>query len=140
MELHPQLRQDTHRLGRLPFCDILLHQNGIVPWVILVPDTSETDLLGLPEEQRNQALAETALAGEILRRIPGITKLNFAAIGNVVPQLHLHVIGRHPGDHCWPKPVWGNLTEQRQYAADDIASFRQQFHAGAELRGWLLRD
>ena len=105
-EIHPQLLADCHRLGRLEFCHVLLNRNAVLPWFILVPETAVTDLLDLPETERTAALHEAAIIGQWIKRHFGYGKINFAAIGNVVPQLHLHVVGRKPGDRCWPAPVW----------------------------------
>ncbi len=120
MPIHPQLLQDCFHLGRLPTCDVLLHRNALIPWFILVPETEQTDLLELPMDHRNAAMQEAALAGELMKKHFGVPKLNFAAIGNVVPQLHLHVVGRRPEDQCWPKPVWGNLTQQADYLDSEV--------------------
>jgi diadenosine tetraphosphate (Ap4A) HIT family hydrolase len=119
-EIHSQLLADCHRLGKLPLCHVLLHKNGRIPWFILVPQTNVTDLLDLPEAHRSVAMAEAAAVSEFVKKTLGWAKVNFAAIGNVVPQLHLHVVGRKPGDACWPAPVWGNLTETREYSAAEL--------------------
>lgn len=111
---------DCHRLGRFDFCHVLLHKNALLPWFILVPHTVVTDLLDLPEDRRHAALREAALVAELIIKFLGCPKINFAAIGNVVPQLHLHVVGRKPDDPCWPAPVWGHLTESREYSANRV--------------------
>ncbi len=135
MELHPHLLRDCHRLGRLPECELLLHRNALIPWLILVPETVQTDLLALPSEQRNSVMEEVVLAGQVINDFFSREKLNFAAIGNVVSQLHLHVIGRHAGDSCWPKPVWGNLTESSEYSTDEVDAAREAVYREAEARG-----
>ncbi|HWL08975.1 MAG TPA: HIT domain-containing protein [Planctomicrobium sp.] len=122
MVLHSQLLADCHHLGRLPQCEVLLHRNAIIPWIILVPDTEETDLLAIPGDQRNHVMEEAALIRRVVQEYFQRKKINFAAIGNVVPQLHLHVVGRQEGDHCWPRPVWGNLTETREYTSPDVTA------------------
>ena len=129
-EIHFQLLADCHRLGRLEFCHVLLNKNAALPWFILVPETSVADLLDLPAAQRAAALSESAVIGQMIKRRLGYAKINFAAIGNVVPQLHMHIVGRKPDDPCWPAPVWGNLTESREYPAQRIAKIRE----------WLVRD
>ena len=115
---------DCHRLGRFDFCHLLLHKNALLPWFILVPHTAVTGLLDLPEERRNATLREAALIADLIKRFFGYPKINFAAIGNIVPQLHLHVVGRKPDDPCWPAPVWGHLNESRQYSASEIEEIR----------------
>jgi diadenosine tetraphosphate (Ap4A) HIT family hydrolase len=128
--IQPQLLADCHRLGRLEFCHVLLNKNASLPWFILVPETAVADLLDLPEAQRSAALNEAAVIAQLIKSHLDHTKINFAAIGNIVPQLHLHVVGRKPGDPCWPAPVWGNLTESREYSVQRIA----------EIRELLIRD
>jgi diadenosine tetraphosphate (Ap4A) HIT family hydrolase len=129
-EIHPQLLADCHRLGKLAFCQVLLHKNAVLPWFILVPQTGSSDLLDLAEEQRTTAINEAAVIGQFIKRHLGYGKINFAAIGNVVPQLHLHIVGRKPDDPCWPAPVWGHLTESREYEAGHVEA----------IRGRLVRD
>ena len=121
-EIHPQLLHDCHRLGQLRLCHVLLHKNAAVPWLILVPDTAPTgDLLDLAEHVRNLAMDEAAIAARFIKNEFAVSKINFAAIGNIVPQLHLHVVGRHADDPCWPAPVWGNLVETNGYSTARIA-------------------
>ena len=122
-EIHPQLLHGCHRLGQLRLCHILLHKNAAVPWLILVPETVSTgDLLDLPEHVRNVALDEAAIAARFIKNEFAVSKINFAAIGNVVSQLHLHVVGRCANDPCWPAPVWGNLVETDGYSTERIAN------------------
>jgi diadenosine tetraphosphate (Ap4A) HIT family hydrolase len=121
-EIHPQLLHDCHRLGQLRLCHVLLHKNAAVPWLILVPETALTgDLLDLPGQVRNMAMDEAALVARFLKTEFAVSKINFAAIGNVVPQLHLHVVGRRATDPCWPAPVWGNLVDAAGYSSARIA-------------------
>ncbi|HKX50522.1 MAG TPA: HIT family protein [Candidatus Binatia bacterium] len=121
-EIHPQLLHDCHRLGQLRLCHVLLHKNAAVPWLILVPETAPTgDLLDLPDQVRNMAMDEAAIAARFLKTEFAVSKINFAAIGNVVSQLHLHVVGRRATDPCWPAPVWGNLVDSDGYSSARIA-------------------
>lgn len=120
-EIHAQLLADCHRLGRLRHCHVLLHKNASLPWFILVPETALGDLLDLPDELRSGVIAEGALISRFVKDVLHWPKINFAAIGNVVPQLHLHVVGRRPGDPSWPAPVWDNLTAGRGYSAAEVS-------------------
>jgi diadenosine tetraphosphate (Ap4A) HIT family hydrolase len=121
-EIHPQLLHDCHRLGQLRLCHVLLHKNAAVPWLILVPETAPTgDLLDLPDQVRDMAMDEAAIAARFLKTEFALSKINFAAIGNVVSQLHLHVVGRRATDPCWPAPVWGNLVDADGYSSARIA-------------------
>jgi diadenosine tetraphosphate (Ap4A) HIT family hydrolase len=132
--IHHQLRADCHRLGRFDLCHLLLHRNAALPWFIVVPECNVSDLLDLPEALRNSALTEAAMVSEFIKRQLGYPKVNFASIGNVVAQLHLHVVGRRPEDPCWPAPVWGNLQEGREYRADEIHEIAQLLERHCRLR------
>ena len=124
--IHRQLLIDTHRVGRFPLCHLLLHKNAVLPWFILVPETSVTDLLDLTEDARAAVLSEASRISSFVKHDLEYAKINFAAIGNVVPQLHLHVVGRKPGDSCWPAPVWGNLRETREYATVEVCRLKEK--------------
>ena len=102
----------------------MLHKNAALPWFILVPETAVSDLLDVPEARRAWALKEARHVAKLIKQDLRFPKVNFAAIGNVVPQLHLHVVGRKPGDPCWPAPVWGHLTEVREYTAAELRHIR----------------
>lgn len=122
-ELHPRLAADCHRLASLALSELLLHRNAAVPWLILVPRVAVTELCDLEPAQRSALDAEIDACCRLLReRFPAVTKLNVAAIGNLVPQLHVHVIGRHPADPCWPDPVWGHLRDTRDWPPEELDS------------------
>jgi Diadenosine tetraphosphate (Ap4A) hydrolase and other HIT family hydrolases len=120
-EIHSQLLADCHPLGCFQLCHVLLHKNSLVPWFILVPENPVMDLLDLSQELSSAAMSEAARVSHFIKTVLGWPKVNFAAIGNLVPQLHLHVVGRRPDDPCWPAPVWGNLTASREYSLTDLA-------------------
>jgi len=105
--LHPRLAADTHCLGALRSALLLLHREAALHWFILVPATDRDDLTDLPRVQREGLLDDAAALATFLKAEFAYPKVNVGALGNVVPQLHLHVIGRRPGDFCWPEPVWG---------------------------------
>ena len=113
--LHPQLAADCHYLGRGEAAHLLLHRNASLPWFILVPETDALDLLDLPRSQREDLLQQAAGVGAYVKTELGYPRVNVGALGLLVPQLHLHVIGRREGDPCWPAPVWGNLTADAAY-------------------------
>lgn len=119
--IHPQLAADCWILGRLRHSYVLLHKNAVVSWFILVPETEVLEFLELPESLQIPVLQECSRIAEFIRQETNSTKINFAAIGNIVPQLHLHVVGRRPTDPCWPQPVWGHLSEQRDYSMTEVA-------------------
>ena len=123
--IHPQLLTDCHLLGGINSGYLLLHRNAVLPWFILVPDTECQDLLDLPEDVRERLMTDARRVADFIKTQFGLSKINVAALGNVVPQLHLHVIGRDPADPCWPNPVWGNLTTEQDWpanAVDDISA------------------
>ncbi len=114
-QIHPQLLADCHYLGSLAASEVLLNRNAAMPWFILVPDTRINDILDLPEHHRDVVMADCAAVSAFIKQVLGFDKVNFAGLGNVVPQMHLHIIGRREGDPCWPQPIWGNLAVTEQY-------------------------
>lgn len=116
-ELHPQLAADSILVGRFELCLLLLADDANYPWFILVPQRAgigEIHQLCVADQQ--QLVHESSGLGRSLLAAFGGTKLNIAALGNVVPQLHLHHIVRHAGDAAWPAPVWGRVPA-RPYSA-----------------------
>ena len=106
--LHPQLERDTVRIGDLALSRVLLMNDVNYPWLILVPRREEViEFIELAEDERTQLMQEIANVSEALKALTECEKLNVAAIGNVVPQLHVHIIARRHSDPAWPKPVWG---------------------------------
>lgn len=106
--LHPQLAADTVPVGDLPLCRVLLSKDANYPWLILVPRRPGiVELIDLAPADRAALSAEVDAVSRALKAITECEKLNVAALGNVVPQLHVHVIGRRHSDAAWPKPVWG---------------------------------
>ena len=123
-QIHSQLRADCHYLGSLPATEVLLIRNAAVPWFILVPDTRLQDVLDLPDEHRKMVMTDCAGIAAFIKQTLGFDKVNFAGLGNVVPQMHLHIIGRHSGDPCWPQPVWGNLPEAGLYDPSQLLEWQ----------------
>lgn len=107
-QLHPKLAADTFKLGQFPLCDVLLMDDSQYPWLVLVPrreDIKEFYELALDDQTQLQ-LESTSLAELLMQHFNG-DKYNYAALGNVVPQLHLHHIVRFTTDAAWPAPIWG---------------------------------
>lgn len=119
-----QLLADCHYLGTLPTAQLLLHRNATLPWFILVPETQLSDVLDLPDEHRQAVLADCAAVSAFIKQVLGFSKVNFAGLGNVVPAMHLHIIGRHSQDPCWPQPVWGNLPSGETYAPQQLREWQ----------------
>ena len=106
--LHPQLAQDTISVGDLPLARVLLANDANYPWLILVPRLPGlVELIDLEENAQVQLLGEISAAARALKKVTACDKLNIAALGNQVAQLHVHVIARRRSDVAWPKPVWG---------------------------------
>ena len=117
--IHPQLQHDTYYLGRFPLSHLLLMNDAAYPWLILVPDReSITEVYQLCAEDQAQLGRESVLLAETLARGFQADKMNIAALGNVVPQLHLHHIVRYTYDPAWPAPVWGKHPAKPYDAAE----------------------
>jgi len=107
-ELHPRLAQDTLLVGDFPLCHLLLMNDANYPWFILVPRRAEIrEIFELEHRDQQQLLVESSQLSQVLSKIFQADKLNIAALGNMVPQLHLHHIVRYQSDQAWPNPVWG---------------------------------
>ena len=131
--LHDQLAADCHVLGRFDLCQVLLHRNALVTWFILVPETEVTELFDLSLEQQQAAAREVSIIAAFLKAECGATKLNYGCIGNMVSQLHLHVVSRKQDDPCWPAPVWGNLDETKEYTEDELSRLRESLQTNYGL-------
>ncbi|SON58351.1 HIT domain protein [Hartmannibacter diazotrophicus] len=106
--LDPRLAADTHLVGDLPLCRVLLMNDSTWTWLILVPRKDGlAEIIDLDETERAILMEEIAAASTVVRNLANADKLNVAALGNMVRQLHVHVIARHVGDPAWPGPVWG---------------------------------
>jgi diadenosine tetraphosphate (Ap4A) HIT family hydrolase len=107
-EIHPRLIADTSFVADWPLCRVLLMEDARYFWLVLAPRVENaTEITELSAEQRALLMEEAARAGQIIKGA-GAAKLNIGSLGNLVPQLHLHVVGRDPGDAAWPGPVWGH--------------------------------
>ncbi len=124
-ELHPQLAADTHLVAALGLCDVLLMNDANYPWLILVPRVpGMRDVVDLDESRQLQLMREIALTSRALRSLFQPHKLNVAALGNMVAQLHVHVIARQTNDAAWPAPVWGRVPARAYEAAEMDARIR----------------
>lgn len=109
--LHPQLARDTVNIGDLPLCRVLVIQDANYPWLLLVPRRADvSEIIDLDEVEQAQLMTETTRVARALREVTQCDKLNIAALGNMVPQLHMHVIARRTTDAAWPRPVWGAVS------------------------------
>lgn len=106
-KLDPRLKQDSHHLGWLGATDLLLMRNSLFPWFVLVPKTDEIEFYKLDSELQTLILRQLNLMSEFVENSYQIDKMNIGLIGNIVSQLHVHIIGRNRKDICWPGVVWG---------------------------------
>jgi len=121
--LHERLQADTHHIGRFVLCDLILMNESRYPWFILVPRRSGvSEIFELSIEDQQQLLLESSALSSHLSIHYHPDKLNIAAIGNIVPQLHIHHIVRYESDPAWPRPVWGLFTPQR-YTQEKLKRF-----------------
>lgn len=109
--LHPQLSQDTYTVGFMPLSQILMSRDANYPWFILVPQRANVaEIHHLTAKDRQQFLKESVLLSEAMEELFKPDKLNVAALGNMVSQLHVHHVARYKTDPAWPKPVWGAVA------------------------------
>ena len=121
--LDPKLEEDTHFLTHLDNNTLLLNRNAHFYWLILVPHTEVTEFFQLHTAQQQEVLILINKLSECLMQHFQIDKLNVATLGNVVSQLHIHVIGRRHDDICWPKPIW-ETTEFKAYDDKEVEAIK----------------
>jgi diadenosine tetraphosphate (Ap4A) HIT family hydrolase len=112
--LDPQLASDTIVIGDLQLTRVLLMDDANYPWLVLAPRrTGAVEIIDLDDDAQEQLMDEIAMISRVLKTLTACDKLNVAAIGNVVAQLHVHIVARRKGDAAWPKPVWGAVPARR---------------------------
>ena len=110
MNIHSQLQKDCLVIGKFTLCYLLLMKDANYPWFILVPDREDlTEIYQLDDSEQKQLISESSTLARIISKQYKADKINIAALGNLVPQLHIHHIVRHTTDAAWPAPVWGKL-------------------------------
>lgn len=128
--LHPRLAADTHPLCQLGFSDLLLMDDSRFPWLILVPRFKDaSEWFDLPDEMQIKLSSEVSDIAKKLKHGTGADKINIAALGNQVPQLHIHIIARFKSDAAWPNPVWGN-GKAIPYTAETLEKMRKILNFG----------
>lgn len=137
--LDPRLIEDTHPVTELPLCQLRLMDDTRYPWLVLIPRrTGAVEVFDMSEDDQQQLWREAGLLGRALKETLGGDKLNIATLGNMVPQLHLHLVLRREGDAAWPGPVWGQ-GQAEPYDLDGLAAMRDRLLAIVdgldELRG-----
>ncbi|GHA11548.1 histidine triad (HIT) protein [Arenicella chitinivorans] len=123
-ELHPQLAQDTLYLCDLSLCEIRLMNNATLPWFVLIPKRAGIhEVYQLNAKEQQQLWHETTTLSQAVKQTFAGDKLNIGALGNLVSQLHMHVVVRYTSDPAWPAPVWGNLPTQT-YTSEEFEVVR----------------
>ena len=121
--LHAQLQKDTIDIGDLPLSRVLVIKDANYPWLMLVPRRADIiEIIDLDEVEQGQLMTEINRVGRALKEITKCDKLNVAALGNVVPQLHVHIIARRTSDAAWPRPVWG-VMPPLAHDAEEVQTF-----------------
>jgi diadenosine tetraphosphate (Ap4A) HIT family hydrolase len=138
-ELHPRLAQDCLDIGCFALCRLLLMNESRYPWFILVPERENiTEIYQLSQADQALLLQESSLFAQGLAEVFAADKMNIAAIGNLVPQLHIHHIVRYRNDAAWPAPVWGRfdpLPYDKTEMVAVVAKLRIFLPAGFVWRG-----
>jgi len=128
--LHPQLERDSFFVASLELSQLLLINNALFPWLVLVPRAPEArELIDLQDGARHQLMDEISLVSRCMQSLFAPDKLNIAALGNQVPQLHIHVIARFAKDAAWPHPVWGKGNEPYTDPKPFIDRLKKEFKA-----------
>jgi diadenosine tetraphosphate (Ap4A) HIT family hydrolase len=131
--LHPQLDTDTVAIGDLQLSRLLLSKDANYPWLILVPRQPDAvEIIDLDPDARARLMTEIGQVSEALKDTTGCDKLNVAALGNQVLQLHIHVIARRKSDAAWPRPVWGAVSAL-EYDAAELEAFINAIRRRMEL-------
>lgn len=131
--LDPRLAADTHLIADLDLCRVLLFDDLRFPWLVLVPRRAGLrDLIDLDRDAQHRLFDEVNSASHVLHALAKPDKLNVAALGNVVAQLHVHVIARFVGDAAWPRPVW-NVGERTPYQPQEVVRLRDVLRHGLGL-------
>lgn len=129
-QLDPRLNQDCHLVTELPLCLVLMMNDNQYPWMILVPKIEGArEFLDLSIAQQQQLWLESSRLTRVMQQRYAPDKMNIAALGNVVEQLHLHHIARYKKDIAWPAPVWGKYPAKGY----DAATAQQEIMAMSEL-------
>lgn len=125
-DLDSRLASDTHVMGDFPLCRLLLMNDRQYPWFILVPRREEvSELFQLDSGDQQVLWQETTGLAEVLKDTFSADKMNVATLGNMVSQLHMHVIVRRKGDPAWPAAVWGRHPAV-PYSPDEVTAIRQK--------------
>jgi diadenosine tetraphosphate (Ap4A) HIT family hydrolase len=126
--LDERLAQDGYRLAELPLCELLLMNNALLPWFILVPRVDVVEMHEMASLQQRALMEEINLVSRFIQQTFAPDKLNTAAIGNIVRQLHIHIVARKQDDICWPGVVWG-VEQRTDYEQSTLNAIIRQLRA-----------
>ena len=130
MILNEELAKNSRFVTDLPLCEVRIQNEARFPWILLIPKRDNiVEIIDLSIEDQEQLLKELRIASKVMQESFDADKLNIGALGNIVKQLHVHVIARYETDLAWPNPVWGYFELSTQYGADAL-----------ERRITLIRD
>ena len=119
--VNASLDRDCITLGELNDGVVLLMNNSLIPWLIWVPRTQKTEIYELSQHEQKLMLDSINLLSRFIKNQFDIDKLNIASIGNIVKQMHVHIVGRNESDHCWPNVVWGTKTST-EYKQEQVSN------------------
>jgi diadenosine tetraphosphate (Ap4A) HIT family hydrolase len=128
MILHPQLEKDCVVLGQLDLCVVLLMPDANYPWLILVPQRENiSEIYQLSDADQQQLMRESSKVSRLLAELFNADKINVAALGNMVSQLHVHHVVRYKTDAVWPAPVWG-AAAAKKYTAKGLENIQKRLY------------
>lgn len=132
--LDPRLAADTLFAAQFPLCEVRVMNDARYPWLVAVPRlVGAVELFDLSPSESQQVWVEIQALGALVGGLPEVGKVNIGALGNMVRQLHVHILGRREGDPAWPGPVWGHSpakpygSEEASVLIDHVAGLAQRF-------------
>ena len=124
-KIHKNFIKDSHFIIKLKLCSIRLIDNSNFPWIILIPNRKNvTDITELNSKDQIVLIKEIVHCSKLLKKIFKTKKLNVEKIGNIVPQLHIHIIARYKKDSTWPQSVW--VTKGKPYSKKKLSNITQR--------------
>lgn len=128
--LDPRLEEDSVYVCDMPLCTVRVHKNATYPWLILVPRRADVrEIFELSPQEQGTLMEEISRASRLLKALCGAHKINVGALGNIVSQLHVHVIARNIQDPAWPGPVWG-APHTKAYDENTLKTFIKNLQDG----------
>ena len=113
MIVDPRLETSSHFITQLSLCQVRLNHNAAFPWIVLIPNRQNMiEIIDLHRADQHLLMQEIGLTGQVIKTLFHADKLNVASLGNVVAQLHIHIIARYKTDKAWPNPVWNTVHEE----------------------------